>query len=89
MRVSGAQCNVCVGRSTYLSRHDSAVHALDMVLHAPRVQDLLREELAELLKLPGSSFKVELVMRLLGLTHARDTMIGSAMVSRLAARAVP
>lgn len=44
------------------------------------MQELLREELAELLKLPGSSFKVELVMRLLGLSHARDTMIGSAMV---------
>ncbi len=46
------------------------------------VQDLLREELAELLKLSGSSFKIELVMRLLGLTHARNTMIGSAMVRR-------
>lgn len=33
-----------------------------------------------MLKLSGSSFKVELVMRLLGLAHARDTMIGSAMV---------
>jgi hypothetical protein len=33
-----------------------------------------------MLKLSGSSFKVELVMRLLGLSHARDTMIGSAMV---------
>lgn len=46
------------------------------------MQDLLREELAELLKLSGSSFKVELIMRLLGLTHARNTMIGSAMVRR-------
>jgi len=44
-------------------------------------QELLREELAELLKLSGTSFKVELVMRLLGLSHVRDTMIGSAMVS--------
>lgn len=33
-----------------------------------------------MLKLSGSSFKVELVMHLLGLSHARDTMIGSAMV---------
>jgi hypothetical protein len=46
---------------------------------------LLREELAELLSLSGSSFKVELVMRLLGLPHVRDTMIGSAMVRRLTA----
>lgn len=44
---------------------------------------MLREELAELLKLAGTSFKVELVMRLLGLSHARDTMIGSAMVGVL------
>jgi hypothetical protein len=44
------------------------------------MQELMREELAELLKLSGSGFKVELVMRLLGLSHARDTMIGSAMV---------
>jgi hypothetical protein len=48
-------------------------------------QDLLREELAELLSLSGSSFKVELVMRLLGLPHVRDTMIGSAMVRMLTA----
>lgn len=40
----------------------------------------MRGELAEMLKLSGSSFKVELVMHLLGLSHARDTMIGSAMV---------
>jgi hypothetical protein len=45
------------------------------------VQELHRDELAELLKLSGTSFKVELVMRLLGLTHARNTQIGSAMVS--------
>lgn len=46
----------------------------------PLLQELLRGELAELLKLSGTSFKVELIMRLLGLVHARDTMIGSAMV---------
>lgn len=55
-----------------------ALWGLVSCLHC--MQDLLREELAELLKLSGSSFKVELIMRLLGLTHARNTMIGSAMV---------
>lgn len=51
-----------------------------LLTHVAVVQELLRGELAEMLKLSGSSFKVELVMRLLGLSHARDTMIGSAMV---------
>lgn len=50
------------------------------------VQELHRDELAELLKLSGTSFKVELVMRLLGLSHVRDTQIGSAMVSCIVTR---
>lgn len=49
--------------------------------HTQHLQELNRDELAKLLQLSGSNFKVELVMRLLGLAHARDTMIGSAMVS--------
>jgi hypothetical protein len=63
-------------------RMHAGVAAKYHCVHVPPVplQELLREELAELLKLSGSSFKVELVMRLLGLSHARDTMIGSAMV---------
>lgn len=72
--------------------HDTwVVHDTEHLFHSAGVcltsllpcpsQELLREELAELLKLSGTSFKVELVMRLLGLSHVRDTMIGSAMVS--------
>lgn len=33
-----------------------------------------------MLRYSGSSFKVELVLRLLGLAHARNTLLGSAMV---------
>jgi hypothetical protein len=44
------------------------------------MQELSPQEFGELLQLQGTNFKVELVMRLLGLAHARDTLIGSAMV---------
>jgi hypothetical protein len=33
-----------------------------------------------MLRYSGSNFKAELVLRLLGLAHARDTMLGNAMV---------
>lgn len=49
-------------------------------VHDPTEKDFTMEEFGNMLRFAGSSFKVELVLRLLGLTHARDTVIGSAMV---------
>ena len=45
------------------------------------MQDSCQEPFNEMFsRMQGSTFKVDLVMRLLGLTHARDTLIGSSMV---------
>lgn len=61
-------------------------HHLDVAVHLLcHLQGLTQEEVEELLRvqnLHGSNFKVELVMRLLGLAHARDTLIGNNMVRR-------
>jgi hypothetical protein len=50
--------------------------------HAAVLQEFTQEEFAGMLRFSGSNFKVELVLRLLGLAHARDTLLGSAMVSQ-------
>jgi hypothetical protein len=47
------------------------------------LQEFTQEEFANMLRFSGSNFKVELVLRLLGLAHARDTLLGSAMVGKL------
>eukprot|EP00878_Enallax_costatus_P039718 GHUV01045601.1.p1 GENE.GHUV01045601.1~~GHUV01045601.1.p1 ORF type:complete len:136 (+),score=37.20 GHUV01045601.1:442-849(+) len=49
-------------------------------VHNPGEKNFTSEEFANLLRLQGSNFKVELVLRLLGLTNARNTIIGSSMV---------
>ncbi|WIA20601.1 hypothetical protein OEZ85_004985 [Tetradesmus obliquus] len=49
-------------------------------VHDPREEEFTQQEFADMLRYSGSSFKVELVLRLLGLAHARNTLLGSAMV---------
>jgi hypothetical protein len=43
------------------------------------LQELTVDEFANLLSLHGSNFKVELVLGLLDLAHAKDTIIGNQM----------
>ena len=40
------------------------------------------EELLQMQRMHGSNLKVELVLRLLGLAHARATLIGNNMVRK-------
>jgi hypothetical protein len=47
------------------------------------LQEFTQEEFAKMLRFSGSNLKVELVLRLLGLAHACDTLLGSAMVRAL------
>lgn len=52
-----------------------------MYLQSPSsIEGMSYDELNRLLSLHGSTFKMELILRLLGLKHARNTMLGSALV---------
>jgi hypothetical protein len=50
------------------------------------LQEFTQEEFEQMPRISGSNLKMELVLRMLGLAHARDTPIGSHMVRGMGAR---